>query len=68
MSETLEAKVTFDITASGAILNPRISRSSGDKEFDESVLEAFRKVRSIGPPPSGKSNPWIVTFRMRDQD
>jgi len=67
VSDKLETKVTFDITASGTVLNPRISRSSGDKEFDESVLEAFRKVRSIGPTPNGKSDTWTVTFRMRDE-
>lgn len=67
VSDKLEAKVTFDITASGHILNPRISRSSGDKDFDESVLDAFRRVRSIGPTPNGKSDTWTVTFRMRDE-
>lgn len=67
VSDKLEARVTFDITGSGHILNPRISRSSGDRDFDESVLEAFRKVRSIGPTPDGKSDTWTVTFRMRDE-
>ena len=67
VSDKLETKVTFDITASGNILNPRISHSSGDKDFDESVLEAFRKVRSIGPTPNGKSDTWTVTFRMKDE-
>ena len=62
----MEAKVTFDITASGSILNPRISKSSGDRVFDESVLEAFRRVKSIGPTPNGKSDTWTVTFRMKD--
>jgi colicin import membrane protein len=67
VSDKLEAKVTFDITANGHILNPRISRSSGDKDFDESVLEAFRKMRSIGPTPDGKSASWTVLFRQRDE-
>lgn len=67
VSDKLETKVTFDITAGGHILNPRIARSSGDKDFDESVLEAFRKLRSIGPTPNGKSDTWTVTFRMRDE-
>jgi TonB family protein len=66
VNDQMEAKVTFDITASGAILNPRISKSSGDREFDESVLEAFRRVRSIGPTPNGKADTWTVTFRMKD--
>ncbi len=67
VSDQLEAKVTFDITASGAIMNPRIAKSSGNAEFDESVLEAFRKVRSIGPTPNRKSDTWSVLFRMKDE-
>ena len=66
VSDRLETKVTFDITASGAILNPRISKSSGDKAFDDSVLEAFLRMRSIGPTPDHRSATWSVTFKMRD--
>lgn len=67
VSDQLEAEVTFDITASGQIINPRITRSSGNREFDESVLAAFRRVRSIGPTPDGKPDTRrSVTFRMRD--
>ncbi|MBL9214530.1 MAG: TonB family protein [Opitutaceae bacterium] len=67
VSDRLEARVTFDITASGAIINPRISRSSGNKEFDDSVIDAFRRMRSIGPTPNRKSDTWTVTFKMRDE-
>lgn len=67
VNENLAAQVTFDITAGGHIVNPRISKSSGDKDFDESVIDAFRRVRSIGPTPTGKSDTWTVTFRMRDE-
>lgn len=66
VNDLLETKVTFDITASGAILSPRISKSSGNREFDESVLDAFRRVRSIGPTPTRRPDTWTVTFRMRD--
>ena len=68
VSDRLEARVTFDITASGAIMNPRILKSSGDKEFDASVIEAFLRMRSIGPTPNRRSDTWTVTFRMRDED
>jgi colicin import membrane protein len=67
VSDLLEARVTFDITASGAILNPRITRSSGNREFDESVLDAFRRMRSIGPTPNRRADTWTVNFRMRDE-
>lgn len=66
VNDTMEAKVTFDITANGSILNPRISKSSGDRAFDDSVIEAFRRVKSIGPTPDGKADTWTVTFRMKD--
>ncbi|AOS45826.1 transport protein TonB [Lacunisphaera limnophila] len=67
VSDRLETKVTFDITASGAILNPRITKSSGDKAFDQSVLEAFLRMRSIGPTPNRRPDSWTVTFKMRDE-
>lgn len=67
VNDQLETKVTFDITASGAILSPRISKSSGNREFDESVLDAFRRVRSIGPTPTRRPDTWTVTFRMREE-
>lgn len=66
VSDRLETYVTFDVTASGAILNPRISKSSGNREFDQSVLEAFRKMRSIGPTPTRRPYSWGLTFKMRD--
>jgi TonB family protein len=66
VSDRLETRVTFDITASGAILNPRITRSSGDKAFDQSVLDAFLRMRSIGPTPNRRPDTWTVTFKMRD--
>lgn len=68
VSDRLEARVTFDITASGAILNPRITKSSGDKEFDRSVIDAFLRMRSIGPTPNRRSDTWTVTFKMSDED
>lgn len=67
VSDQLKAEVTFDITASGAILSPRISKSSGNREFDESVLAAFRKTRSIGPTPDGKPHTWTIGFKMKDE-
>lgn len=66
VSDQLETKVRFDITASGAILNPQIVKSSGNREFDESVLDAFRRMRSIGPTPNRRPDTWTVTFKMRD--
>ena len=67
VSDDLQTQVTFDITASGAILNPRIKKSSGNKEFDRSVIDAFLRVRSIGPMPTRRPDTVTVTFKMKDE-
>jgi len=66
LSDLLQTKVRFAIAADGTLSNLRIVTSSGSRQFDDSVLEAFRKVRSIGPPPNGKDDTWELTFKLRD--
>jgi colicin import membrane protein len=66
VSDKLVARVAFDVTASGAILNARIVKSSGNREFDESVLDAFRRMRSIGPTPDRRSHDWVMNFEMKE--
>ena len=68
VSDQLETKVTFDIAADGTITNPRVAKSSGNREFDASVIAAFRNVRPIGPTPNNKGDTWTVTFRMREAE
>lgn len=66
VEEGLEAQVTFNIAANGDMTNVRITRSSGDPDFDRSAVEAFRRVGSIGPPPNRKADVWTLRFRVRD--
>jgi len=66
LGDQLEAKVTFEVAANGGISGVRLSLSSGNEEFDQSALEAFRHVSGIGPTPTGKGYTWTVTFRMKD--
>ncbi len=68
LSDLLEAKVEFRIAADGTLSSAKIVDSSGSEEFDRSVLEAVARVRSIGPTPNGKSDVWVVTFRMKEED
>lgn len=68
LSDLLEARVQFRIAANGTISDVRIVGSSGSSEFDQSVLAAFARVRSIGATPNGKSDTWIVTFKMREEE
>lgn len=67
LSDLLKAEVRFNIAADGVLSSVKIVRSSGSAEFDQSVLRAFAKVRTIGAPPNRKSDVWTVTFRMREE-
>jgi TonB family protein len=66
LSELLSAKVSFHIAADGTLSNVRLTRSSGDAAFDSSVIEAFSRVRTVGPVPGRRSYTWELTFRMRE--
>ena len=68
VSDLLTAKAEFYIASDGTISRVSIVRTSGNAEFDQSVLSAFRNVGSIGPRPDGGGTlRREVTFRMRDE-
>ncbi|MFA6287261.1 MAG: energy transducer TonB [Opitutaceae bacterium] len=62
----LKALVEFSIRADGSLADVRIIESSGSREFDESVVAAFLKVRDLCAPPHGASRGNRVTFRTSD--
>lgn len=66
LSDLLHAQVRFRIGADGTLSGVKISGTSGSAEFDRAVLEAFARVRSIGPPPDGGDGVWDLTFEMRE--
>jgi colicin import membrane protein len=68
LGDTLSAEVEFFVSANGEIANIRITRSSGNAEFDASVREAFRRITWMGPRPDNRSDTWKLTFRMREED
>lgn len=68
LGDTLSADVEFFVAANGEIGNVRITRSSGNAEFDASVLAAFRRITWLGQRPDNRSDTWRLTFRMRQDD
>ncbi len=62
----IAATVVFDVSATGRITNVRLNPSSGNSAFDQSVLEAFRRVPTGGPTPTGEAHSFTMTFRMSD--
>jgi TonB family protein len=47
----LSCQVMFDISETGVISGARILRSSGNSQFDQSVLAVFQRMRTFAPPP-----------------
>jgi colicin import membrane protein len=68
LSDLLTASVGCLIGADGTISSVHIERSSGNAAFDQSCVEAFAHVGSIGPTPDGKSGTWTIAFHMVDPD
>lgn len=67
LATSTSAVVEFDVQANGRLTNVRVSRSSGNGEFDRSVLDAFSALGSAGTTPDGRAQKLRLTFRMTDQ-
>jgi colicin import membrane protein len=67
VSDKLSAQVEFMVAVDGSISQVRIVRSSGNKEFDQSVLDAFKRVRPIGTRPDGRSEAITLEFKTLDE-
>ncbi|MGD1031873.1 MAG: cell envelope integrity protein TolA [Opitutaceae bacterium] len=67
VSDRLEARVEFYLAADGSLSRLRIVNSSGNGEFDEAVLEAFRHTQ-MPPRPDHRGEMDSLTINMRDED
>ncbi|MDR0353071.1 MAG: TonB family protein [Opitutaceae bacterium] len=67
LGDHLSVTISFKLSATGAMSHVRVTRSSGNAEFDQSALAAFRAVRSIGPRPDGKTDERTAVFKMSDE-
>lgn len=62
----LKVVAIFYVDASGRISNIRFQTASGNAAFDTSVRQAFSKIRTAGPTPTGKGQDIKVSFNMLD--
>jgi colicin import membrane protein len=67
LSDLLEADVEFLIAADGSISRVHIVRPSGNASFDRSCVDAFKRMGSVGTKPDGKTDTWVLTFRMKEE-
>lgn len=58
----LVVTVTIDISGGGHITNIRVTKRSGDAQFDQKVVDAFKRIRIFDAPPDGVG--FTVPFRF----
>lgn len=66
LAENLATTVEFEIAANGRLTGVRITRGSGNSQFDQSVLGAFNTLGSAGATPDARPQQLRLTFRMTD--
>ncbi len=67
VSDALTARVAFYLGRDGTISRVRIIRSSGNADFDKSVVDAFNKTSSVGSRPDKIGDEKEVEFNMHEQ-
>lgn len=67
LAESLSTTVEFHVAGNGRLSNARITSSSGNRQFDESVTRAFSTLGSAGATPNGQPQQLRLKFRMTDQ-
>lgn len=65
LSDLLNAQVSFTMAADGTLSGVRIVATSGNAEFDQSVLEAFSRVK-MPARPDKKTEVYRITFRIKE--
>ncbi|MFY9923222.1 MAG: cell envelope integrity protein TolA [Opitutaceae bacterium] len=68
VSDSLMARLEFLVAVDGSISHVEILKSSGNPQFDLSVVEACERTHSIGPRPDGRSETVQMTFKMREDE
>lgn len=63
---SLATEVEFTIVPGGTFSRIRVSRGSGNGEFDASVLDAFESLGRAGGTPDGKTLNLRLTFKMNE--
>jgi colicin import membrane protein len=62
--QALETKVDVDVGPSGEVRSVRITKSSGNPWYDQSVERAIKKASPLPPPP--EADDWPFSFKPSD--
>lgn len=66
-SDELSVELQFSISSGGVITGTRVTGGSGSSAFDNAVLDAFRSIPNLGPPPNGKGGTFRFNLIMKDE-
>ncbi|WP_442888067.1 TonB family protein [Congregicoccus parvus] len=67
LADSLATVVEFDVAANGRLSGVKVTKGSGNRQFDDSVVRAFTTLGSAGATPDGRPQQLRLTFRMTDQ-
>ena len=59
--DSISARISFKVSRLGIISAIKIVESSGDKDFDRSVIEVFKTI-TVPPPPDNQPHTVIIRF------
>lgn len=66
-SDELSVELQFSISSGGVITGTRVIGGSGSGDFDRAVLDAFRSIPNLGPPPNGMGGTFRFNLIMKDE-
>ncbi len=68
VADSLSTRIEFFVAADGTLSQAHVIASSGNVDFDRSVIQACEHAHSIGPRPDGRSEMVTFTFKMREDE
>jgi len=68
VADSLSTRVEFFVAADGTLSQAHVIGSSGNADFDLSVIQACEHAHPIGPRPDGRSEMVTFTFKMREDE
>ncbi|HEY0945933.1 MAG TPA: cell envelope integrity protein TolA [Opitutaceae bacterium] len=66
ITDLLSARVQFRVSQWGTLSEATILTSSGSTDFDRAVLEAFRTIGKMPPPPSKQAEVFAVNLTLSE--
>ena len=64
--KNLSVKVQFVVLSNGRIQSVKIVESSGNANFDQSILNVFKAIAQFKPTPNGQNETFVMNFKLAD--